>query len=340
MWAINNRTPYAAERNWVLDKNAEKSWVVAVKATYDIGPDGTTRLADEQELIPLYSPEYSAEPGKSSLIYEADLLGPKQNTDVILNGNAYAEHGKPTTNVNVSLTVKNMTKRLLVFGDRYWRRGALGGLSMSSPKPFTSMPLVYERAFGGWDARPEDPAKHRLDPRNPIGKGFAVEEENLLDQALPNVEYPKQLISSWKDRPYPAGFGPVASYWTPRKEFAGTYDEKWQKQRFPLWAEDFDIRFNQCAPPDQQVTGFLRGGERVDLINLSPGGRLSFMLPKVSPFFVTKFGKDSVEHRADLHTVILEPEYPRVIMVWYSSLPCHRRVDELDVTVISEKEFI
>ncbi len=125
MWAINNKTPYAAERNWVLDKNAEKSWVVVVKATYDIGSDGSTRLAEEQEQLPLYSPKYSAEPGKSSLIYEADLLGPKQNTDVILNGYAYAEHGKPTTNVNVSLTVKNMTKRLLVFGDRYWRRGAL-----------------------------------------------------------------------------------------------------------------------------------------------------------------------------------------------------------------------
>lgn len=215
-----------------------------------------------------------------------------------------------------------------------------GGLSLSSPKPFASMPIVYERAFGGWDTRSEDPAKHRLDPRNPIGKGFAVREEHLLDQAAPNIEYQNQLISSWKDRPNPAGFGAISSFWTPRKEFAGTYDEKWQKERFPLWAEDFDIRFNQCSPMDQQFPGFLRGGERVDLINLSPGGRMSFLLPKVYPVFVTKFGKDSVDHRADLHTVILEPEFPRVIMVWFTSLPCHHRVDELDVTVIKEKEYI
>ncbi len=340
MWAIKNKTPYAAERNWVLDKKAEKSWVVVVKATYDINPDGSTTLAEEQEAIPLYSPEYSGEPGKSSLIYEADLLGPKQCTDIILNGNAHAEYGQPATKVSVSLTVKNMTKHLLVSGDRYWERGVLGGLSMSSPKAFTSIPLVYERAFGGWDTRPDDPAKHRLDPRNPIGRGFVVQKEHLLDQALPNVEYPEEQISSWKDRPTPAGLGAIASYWTPRKEFAGTYDEKWQKERFPLWAEDFDIRFNQCAPVDQQVNGFLRGGERVDLINLSPTGNMSFLLPKVYPFFVTKFGKDKVEHRANLHTVILEPEYPRVIMVWYSSLPCHHRVDELDVTEISEKEFM
>jgi hypothetical protein len=340
MWAIDNRTPYAAERNWVLDKNAEKSWVVVVKATYDIGPNGATTLAEKQEPVPLYSPVYAGEPGKSSLIYEADLLGPKQCTDIILNGCAYAEHGKPATRVNVSLTISKMTKHLVVIGDRFWTKGIVGGLSMTSPKPFTSMPLIYERAFGGWDRRPEDPAKHRLDPRNPIGKGFVVKEEHLLDQALPNVEYPKQMISSWKDRPNPAGFGPIASYWTPRKEFAGTYDEKWQKERFPLWAKDFNIRFNQCAPTDQQMPRFLRGGEQVDLLNLSPKGRMSFNLPKVYPFFVTKFGKDRVEHRANLHTVIIEPEYPRVIMVWSSSLACHHKVDELDVTVISEKVFI
>lgn len=340
MWALDNRTPYAAERNWVLDKNAEKSWVVAIKAIFDISPDGSTVLAEEQEAIPLYAPEYSGESGKSSLLYEADLLGPKQTTDIILNGNAYTESGKPATKVNVSLSVNKLRKNLMVFGDRYWRRGMMGGLAISNPAPFTSIPIVYERAFGGWDTRPEDPANHRLDPRNPIGKGFAVREDHLLDQALPNIEYPNQLISSWKDRPHPAGFGAISSFWTPRKEFAGTYDEKWQKERFPLWAEGFDIRYNQCAPLDQQVPGFLRGGERVDLINLSPDGRLSFLLPKVYPFFVTKFGKDSVEHRADLHTVILEPEFPRVIMVWFSSLPCHHRVDDLDVTVIREKEFM
>ena len=216
----------------------------------------------------------------------------------------------------------------------------MGNLSMTNPKPFISMPLKYERAYGGWDTRSKNPAEHRLESRNPIGTGFAVRGKHLVDQALPNIEYPKQLISSWKNRPNIAGFGPIASYWTPRKEYAGTYDEKWQKERFPLWAEDFDIKFNQCAPSDQQMPGFLRGGERIELINLSPSGRISFALPKVYPFFVTRFGKQSVEHRADLHTVILEPKFPRVIMVWYSSLRCHHRVDELDMTVITEMEYM
>ena len=55
---------------------------------------------------------------------------------------------------------------------------------------------------------------------------------------------------------------------------------------------------------------------------------------------MTRFGRDRVDHGARLHTVILEPDHPRVIMVWHTSLPCpNSRVDYLDRTVIFEKEI-
>jgi len=336
---LDNQTPYAAERNWVLDKNAAKSWVVAIKATFDILPDGTTKVADKQE-EPLYGEEYLGEPGKSSIRYDADLVGPKKKTDVILNGHAYAPAGKPVTETTVTMKVHTITKQLRVFGDRRWERGVLG-LSMAPPEPFEKMPLIYERAFGGWDTKPEKPADQRLEARNPIGAGFAIAAEHLVDQPLPNVEDPKHLISSWRDRPPPAGFGVVASYWIPRLKYGGTYDDKWQKERLPLLPEDFDERFFQSAPEDQQVPGFLRGGEQVELTNLSPEGQLKFRLPRIYPGFVTRFGRDRVDHGARLHTVILEPDHPRVIMVWHTSLPCpNSRVDYLDQTVIFEKEIV
>jgi hypothetical protein len=339
MWMLNNQTLYAAERNWVLDKNAAKSWVVAVKGTFDILPDGTTKLADEQEQ-PLYGEEYSGEPGKSSILYDGDLTGPKRNTDVIVNGHAYAPGGNPVTEIIVTMKVHKITKQLRVSGDRRWERGLLG-LTMSSPGPFDKMPLVYERAFGGWDTKPEKVSDQRLEPRNTIGAGFAIRAEHLVDQPLPNVEDPKHPISSWRDRPPPAGFGVVASYWMPRLKYAGTYDDKWQRERFPLLPNDFDERFFQSAPEDQQVPGFLRGGEQVELTNLSPEGFLKFQLPRVYPGFVTRFGRDRVDHGARLHTVILEPDDPRVIMVWHTSLTCpNSRVDYLDQTVIFEKGIV
>ena len=338
MWMVQNQTPYAAERNWFLDKHAAKSWVVAVKATFDILPDGTTKVAEKQE-EPLYGEVYSGEPGKSSVLYDADLTGPKQSTDVVLNGHAYAPKGKPATEVTVTMKVQKVSKRLTVFGDRRWERGLMG-LSITPPQPFEKMPITYERAFGGWETIPEKIEDQRLEPRNPIGAGFALRAEHLLGKPLPNVEDPEYLITSWRNRPPPAGFGVVASYWQPRLKYGGTYDDKWQKERFPLLPDDFDERYFQSAPVDQQLAG-LGGGDRVELINLTANGRLTFDLPRIVLAFRTRFGHDRLDHRAHLHTVILEPDQPRVIMVWHTTLPVpNRRVDYLDNTVIFEKDLV
>ncbi len=82
------------------------------------------------------------------------------------------------------------------------------------------MPLVYERAFGGVDQKSKHPERDWYWP-NPVGTGFAVSRDNLSGVPLPNVEYPDQLITSWNDRPKPAGFGAVAAHWQPRVGLAG-----------------------------------------------------------------------------------------------------------------------
>ena len=338
MWAIINTTKYAAERTWVQDKDANKIWLVVVKATYDIHPDGSCALAKEQ-VAPLRMPEPSGEAGKSGLRYEGDLQGLKPGTDVLVRGSAWAPPGRLATEVGVGISVGPLNKRLKVFGDRRWDKVA-GTLMSTSPEAFESMPIVYERAFGGWDKTPSDPAEHRLDSRNPVGTGFAVRAENCAGNFLPNVEYPDQLIGSWRDQPQPAGLNAIECHWSPRREWAGTYDEAWREKRFPLWAEDFDSRYHNCAPADQQVAGFLRGGEVVELQNLSPTGRMTFNLPRVYPFFETRIGPERIEHRAQLCTVILEPDASRLMMVWQTSLLCNHRVDDLDLTIVSEKRVI
>jgi len=337
MWMVDNHTPYAADRNWVLDKHGAKGWAVAVKATFDILPDGTTKLAEKQE-EPLLGEVHAGEPGKSSVRYDADLSGAKKRTDIVLNGDAHAPAGATVTETTVTMKIQNMVKTLKVFGDRCWDKG-LSGLSMTSPEPFETMPIVYERAFGGTDTTPEKLEDQRIEARNPIGTGFAVRAEHLVGTPVPNVEYPQHLIKSWRDRPPPAGLGVVARYWEPRLKYAGTYDAKWQKERAPLLAEDFDDRYFQSAPEDQQALGLLRGGENVDLINLTPKGRLSFVLPKVVLGFQTRFGDERVDHTGHLHTVILEPTRSRCILVWHTLLPVsNRRVDYLDRTIVFEKE--
>jgi hypothetical protein len=338
MWLVSNRTPYAAERSWIQDKDANKIWIVAVKATFDIRPDGATRLADEQ-LPVLRAGQPLGEPGRSSLAYEADLLWLKPGTDVLVKGSAWAERGRPTEVVDVQVRLGPVRKTLRVFGDRRWRRGIVGA-TMSRPVPFERMPIIYERAYGGWDRSAPDAADHRVDLRNPVGTGFVHRGDAVDGTALPNVEHPDRLIASWKDRPAPAGLNAIDCAWSPRRELAGTYDAAWRAQRFPLWAEDFDPRYGLCAPADQQVEGGLRGGEEAALVNLSPGGLLRFTVPRIHPTFQTRFGRERVEHRGRLCTVLVEPDAARLALTWQASLVCNHRVDELDMTVVGEKRVL
>lgn len=339
MWALDNQTLFAAERTWVRDKNGAEVWLVAVKGTFDILSDGTTIPADEQEDV-VIAPEFGGDAQSSSLLYDTDLPHKKLATDVLVFGHAYAPHGNPVTKLTVGLKVGNIHKLLQVTGDRTWLQSP-SGVALSKPEPFIRMPITYERAFGGRDITNDDPDKHDWETRNPAGCGFATKAKHLIGQPGANIEDPKALISHWNQRPRPVGFGPIAGHWSPRVQFTGTYDEKWEENRQPLLPDDFDERYYQCAPQDQQVQGYLRGGEPAELRNLTPGGRLRFYLPRLYLGFTTHFDDGSTEeHRAVLHTVIIRPDIPRVVMVWHTHLECHHKVLKLNNTSIRLKERI
>jgi hypothetical protein len=300
---------------------------VAVKGTFQIKPDGSVVLADEQS-EPLIAPEYGGQDGISSLRYDADLVGPKPTTDVILNGTAHAPNGKPANEFLVSLRLGPIHKKIKVVGNRTWEKSVFG-LSPSAIQPVSKVPIVYERAYGGFDRSDPDPRKQRLDARNPVGCGLVAKQ----GQALPNFEY----TSGRLEKAGPAGFGALDSYWSPRRELHGTFDEAWQKSRYPLLPADWDPRCLLCSPADQRPASYLRGGELVELENLTPSGKLSFVLPKVYLRFRTRIDKRTEEHQGRLTGVILEPDHPRVIMVWQTWLAVRTDGDYLDETIVTEK---
>lgn len=336
MWIVANRTPFAADYAWVLDKAGNKIWLVVVKATFDIQPDGSCCLAGEQKPV-LQMAEAYGEFGKTSLRYEADLLGVKPTTDILVLGDAIAPRGRAVPVLDVLLRAASMQKRLRVTGDRLWTKSVLGGIVMSRPEPFERMPVLYERAYGGWDRSAANVEDHRLEARNPVGTGFSVRAENCAELPVPNIEYPDQAIGAWTDRPSPAGFNALDCAWSPRRELAGTYDEHWRRNRFPSWAEDFDTRYHNCAPMDQQSDGYLVGGEPIGVTNMSEHGTVSFRIPEVRLAFRTRFGRERIDHEGQLCTVIVEPNVPRVTLAWQTSLICNRREDELDETLVVEK---
>lgn len=334
MWAITNKTSYTAERTWSRDKNGAHQWIVVVTATFDIGQNGAMRLADAQ-VPPLLMPEHYGEPASSSLRYEADLVSEKPTTDVLVNAHAYAPGGKPTGTVPVALRVGTMTKELRVHGSRVFYRGVLN-TAISDPAHFVDRPIRYEWAYGGTDTHDPNPLHHGMDPRNPVGMGFSVRERHRIEQPAWSIEYPQGEPAKMG----PAGFGPIASHWSPRLELAGTYDREWEQKRKPLLPLDYDERFVLCAPVDQRPPRYLRGGEPVALVNLTPQGVLRFTLPKVFLTFTTRIGRRVEEHQGNLATVLIEPCQMRVILSWQSSLSVRPTdVDYLDETLIRERPF-
>ena len=231
MWAIANGTPLSADRTWVRDRNGSEVWLVAVKGTFLVSEEGTLVVAPRQQPVRL-APVYVGEPGASSLRYDIDLVYKKPATDILVHGNAHATKGSTVTSTNVGFRVGNITKELIVFGDRVWKSTALG-LVMTDPEPFERLPVIWERAYGG----SADRERKVWDIRNPVGTGFISRRADAPGTKLPNVEHPDSLIRAWDDRPVPAGFGPIDRHWSQRAKYAGTYDAAWEDHRKPTSAE-------------------------------------------------------------------------------------------------------
>lgn len=327
MWQVENFTPFAASGNWIRDRDGAEVWLVAVRCTFGILSDGMTSVAEEQT-PPVLAPMYRGDPATSSMIYDSDFYLTKPTTDVLLNGHAYAPGGEPTTYVDVTMGVAEISKTLRVNGDRAYQRG-MRDVSVGSVQPFNRMPITYERTYGGCEADPPaDPDRPQFETRNPVGTGFAPTPGELA----PNVVYTNRGLEK-----HPAGFGPIPAHWYPRVRYAGTYDDKWKNERLPLYPEDLDDRFFLSSPEDQRPRSFLRGGESVELLNLTPSGRLAFVLPRLAFRFETEFrGKPSVTHNGILHTVILEPDVPQVVMVWHTAVRAHADVLRLTQTWVRQ----
>lgn len=328
-----NLTPYAAQPYLMTDENGGDLLVLVTKATYRIVGQDAVALEEEQP-PPDAAGSSEGEPGQSSLRYAPEIDIFKPATDVALVGHAHAPGGGTVTQVDVTLRVGPLRKTVRVFGDRQWETKGQT-VRISEPKPFTSLPLVYERAFGGSDLTSPDPRHHERDGRNPVGIGLvAVESRRQRPLLLPNLEDPSTLISGMSDRPPPAGFGFIAPDWEWRLRYAGTYDDRWEKNRMPLLPEDFDRRFYNAAHPDLIANGYLTGGEPVEVGNASPGGHLAFTLPTERPEGVVMM-KDTTSHplAMNLDTVVIDTDGHRLTLLWRATFPVYRKIyDILSIT--------
>jgi hypothetical protein len=313
-----NQTPFAAERLVTGDGDGRELLVVLAKATYELG-SGQPVLAERADGLRL-ADEYRGEPGKTSLRFAAEAAWFKPAAEVLVIGSARTRPHERSEAV-VSLRVGRVRKAVRVIGDRTRGRS---GITVSEPEPFTEMPLVYERAYGGSDPTAEPPAAW---PENPVGIGFRSRGSllPLAGTVLPNLE---DLSDPGAARTL--GFGPLAPSWWPRAGYAGTYGADWQRERMPLLPADFDARFHQTAPADQVLPGYLEGGEPLSLTMVRPdGGGYSFALPTFAPVAVLRLGGERSVLPLRCDSIMLDTDAERLWLVARAAVSVHGRLDEL-----------
>ena len=299
---LSNSTPIpAATALGQIDETAPTVCQVTAKATFNFDAAGRVSL-ETQHPYPLFDKDEETALG----LLPSDALPHPAGTFSVIAA-AAAHSPDETEEIAVALTVGEVSKRLRVIGDRHWLENG----KMSRPEPFRTMPITYERAFGGTvDVLLDEGSPLPLSwPYNPKGRGFhpGGELTNIKNtiycapgyprlpsdfrHLLPNIELPHAPITSPEDRPLPAGFGAVPPGsplymipWLQRKNNASNGKDP-MEQIDDLLAEGAQMTIPRetlfrchpdwrIAPPEPNAI--------VKMMNLTPEGHIAFPLPRLT----------------------------------------------------------
>ena len=158
MTDITNATPFGVDVLATFDKDDNELLLVCAQGRFVIPSPGEAPRQAPGNGAPALGPEQSKpsfedvhwdDPATSSLRFEGQSAYRRPATDVYLSGHACTPGGKPASAVAIELRLGSLLqKRVLAIGERRWIEHE-GKLVASAPKPFVSLPLRYENAFGG-----------------------------------------------------------------------------------------------------------------------------------------------------------------------------------------------
>lgn len=240
-----------------------------------------------------------------------DLGYPKPRGEVLVYGSYYAPDGFAISSDRTLLQVGKIRKELIVTGERFWRKI----LTPTTPEPVTQIPLTYEMGFGGEE-----------DERNPVGKGFPLGSE----VAMPQLEYPDQLLVKKHQKPAPAGLNATSVDWMPRKKLWGTYDTAWQEQDAPFLAQDLNPHFFMQASQDQWFESMVPGNTPILLENMHPQKRkMQGLTHNYQLKFLAEINGQTSLHPTAIDSLILLPDINMQVVIARA---------ELDITSIDGHE--
>jgi hypothetical protein len=317
-------------------------YTIVVRATANIIPDDLLDLADEQ--LPLVITDaYFGQPGASSLRYPNDLSPFKPKTDIILNASAYIPPNLKRGCVT-SLKVGDLVKKLAVIGPRFWKKSFMGW-QLTDLVSIKTQPIRYEFAFGGIIKYKDEKGEVKVIDvyqNNPVGTGWWSALADKLNGGIKQIPAPQIYAYATKMLPVfgkeylPEGYGAIAPTWSSRRKYAGTWKAPAEGEETPSYPPDFNQLFYSSAHPDL-IVPYLAGNEQIELLNLTPSGKLHFQLPGHTVFVSARYSNSDNEVTkvpAHLDTLIIEPDEMRVGMVWRATLPVSEELSALETRMI------
>ncbi len=242
---------------------------VVVKATFYLVRGGPMRLVNPAPI--LLGDQHHEQSVDRSVVAPSDCALYLPRAEVLFAGHAYAPTPSPFVPIRLAVVGSRplVDKTLHVYGERMW----LEGEQMTAPVPFTRIPIRYERAFRGPPGFEE----------NPVGmaKGPGLAVHNVIDPSDPEA---------------PAGLGPIAPYWPPRRRLLRSLDPAVVQANRPELPDTFAWSFFHAAPPDQRCS-FFEGNEWIVLEGLHPEHpRFESQLPSARAR-ARLYSADSTSHR-------------------------------------------
>jgi hypothetical protein len=315
-WAVEVLSVGAASVGAVTWRLSGRLHVSAiVKATFSFAPGATMTPT-----LPI--PVRAAEvPHPEGSIREPRDTAPELTlADVIFVGHACTPALVPAPRLSVRVAVRTrsgallLDKSLEVLGDRVF----FPGKPPPEPAPFTRIPMIYERAYGGPD--------HRA---NPVGVGQFAELAGR--RRLPNIVHPDKPPRPTVE---PAGFAPISILWPQRRRLLGANPSHVLERPIAEISGELDKSYFQSAPVDQR-TPILEGDEWIVLEGLNPAGAIETRLPSargVARVYLPNGSSQSVKLVAD--TLLIDGDAEQCSITWRGSFPIPS-VADLPATAIA-----
>ena len=212
---------------------------------------------------------------KQHQVQQLDEGYPKSRGEFLCFGLGYPQSDLRSGPFSVAVSVDVQKRSLAVFGPRQY---SMLGSPHETGGERSPVAVSSSNAFGG---------RGFLD--NPDGVGW---QAKAGDRA-PEIEDPDDLIIATRQTVTPAGFWPLSPASSLRKKHLGAFDESWLKSHWPCFPPDTHLEFFQTAPEKQRLSGYFKGNETCEIINMHPlKQRLIFQLPNKRARCIYRRGSD------------------------------------------------